>query len=66
MQRRVADFYQDEQMHWVARLECGHSRHVRHDPPWTIRDWVLTEAGRAERIGTWMECNRCEPERTGD
>jgi hypothetical protein len=60
MQRRVIGFYQDEQMHWAARLECGHSQHVRHDPPWTVREWVLHEAGRAQRMGSWMECKRCD------
>ncbi len=59
MQRAVIGFVQDEQGHWVAELVCGHSVHVRHDPPWTLRAWVITEQGRAERIGTQMECKRC-------
>jgi hypothetical protein len=59
MQRAVIGFEQDEQSHWVARLECGHSIHVRHDPPWTVREWVTTEEGRAARIGALMECKRC-------
>lgn len=62
MQRRVIGFYQDEQSHWVARLDCGHSQHVRHDPPWMLREWVTSEAGRAPRIGSWMECKRCDEE----
>jgi hypothetical protein len=33
MQRQVIKFYQDEEQHWVAGLDCGHSQHVRHDPP---------------------------------
>ena len=48
MQRAVVSFYQDEEGHWAARLECGHGQHVRHDPPWTVREWVLTEEGRAD------------------
>jgi hypothetical protein len=51
MQRAIESFYQDEEGHWAARLECGHRQHVRHDPPWMLREWVLTEVGRAERIG---------------
>jgi hypothetical protein len=62
MQRRVVDFYQDEEMHWVARLDCGHSQHVRHDPPWMERPWVLTDIGRASRIGSLMECKLCDGE----
>jgi hypothetical protein len=62
MQRRIVDFHQDEEMHWVARLDCGHGRHVRHDPPWMMRLWVLSEEGRASRIGNWMECKLCDAE----
>ena len=62
MQREIVGFYQDEEGHWVARLSCGHGRHVRDDPPWTVREWVRTEAGRAAWLGRWMECRRCEEE----
>ena len=60
MQRAVVSFYQDEEGHWAVRLECGHGQHVRHDPPWTVREWVMSEAGRAARIGMLMECKRCD------
>jgi Protein of unknown function (DUF3565) len=60
MRRVVVGFYQDDEGDWAARLECGHGLHVRHDPPWTVREWVVTEAGRMERIGTVMECKRCD------
>ena len=33
MQAQVTGFHQDEEVHWVAELECGHNQHVRHDPP---------------------------------
>ena len=62
MRRAVIGFEQDDERHWVAKLECGHSVHVRHDPPWMIREWVMTEAGRAARVGSLMECKRCEPD----
>jgi len=60
MQRAVVGFYQDEEMHWVAQLECGHSIHVRHDPPWTVREWVTTAEGRQARVGSRIECKRCD------
>ncbi len=45
--------------HWVADLDCGHSRHVRHDPPWQLRPWVMTEQGRSEKIGFELDCIEC-------
>jgi hypothetical protein len=60
MQRAVVGFYLDEEGHWAARLECGHGLHVRHDPSWMVREWVLTEGGRAARIGSLMECRKCD------
>lgn len=60
MQRAVTGFSLDGQGHWVALLECGHGQHVRHDPPWTIREWVTTVEGREARLGTLMECKRCD------
>ncbi len=62
MQRAVIGFHQDEERHWVVELECGHSQHVRHDPPWMVREWVVTEEGRAERMGRLMECRLCDEE----
>ncbi len=32
-ERKILGFHQDEQRDWVADLECGHTRHVRHNPP---------------------------------
>ena len=58
--RRITGFRQDEEEHWVAELECGHGQHVRHDPPWQLRPWVITEEGRARFIGTTLGCARCE------
>ena len=60
MQRKVVGFEQDNAGDWVAKLECGHGVHVRHTPPWMVREWVLRETGRAERIGRLMECKRCD------
>ena len=59
MERRITGFHQDDEGDWVAELECGHTQHVRHDPPWQVRDWVMTEQGRAGRVGTGLECGWC-------
>jgi len=58
-QRAIVSFHQDDEGHWVADLECGHSQHMRHDPPWQNRPWVLTAAGRARFIGVQVECRPC-------
>lgn len=60
MQRKIAAFSRDEQSDWVAALECGHERHTRHQPPLAERPWVVTEQGRTSRLGTTIECTRCE------
>ena len=65
MQRRIIGYMQDVERHWVAVLECGHMRHVRHDPPWTVREWVTTEAGRMARVGTSLVCKKCDQEHSG-
>jgi hypothetical protein len=57
--RRIVGFHQDEENDWVADLECGHTQHVRHDPPWQGRPWVITESGRASFLGTTLECVKC-------
>ena len=59
--RRILTFRQDDEGHWVADLECGHTRHVRHDPPWQNRPWVTTAEGRAGFIGRMLDCGQCEP-----
>ena len=63
--RRIIDFRQDSEQHWVAELECGHAQHVRHTPPWQLRPWVLTPEGRAQYLGTSLRCRSCENEQPG-
>ncbi len=60
MDRKIVGFHQDEEQHWVAELECGHSQHVRHDPPWTNRPWVVTVAGRTATLGQVLNCKKCD------
>lgn len=66
MQRRIVGFRQDQDQHWIADLECGHSQHVRHDPPWRLRPWVTTLEGRQQALGTPLECPLCDPGRRSD
>lgn len=60
MRRRIVGFHQDEELHWVADLECGHTQHVRHDPPWQVRPWVVAEDGRQGFLGTTLNCVECD------
>ncbi len=60
MQRAIVGFLQDAGAAWVAQLSCGHGQHVRHTPPFTLRPWVLTEEGRASKLGQLLECLRCD------
>jgi len=60
MKRKIFDFHQDEFDDWIADLECGHTQHVRHDPPWQERPWVVTLEGRQSRVGMALDCKKCE------
>jgi hypothetical protein len=57
--RAIVGYHQDAESHWVADLECGHTQHVRHDPPWQVREWVTTEEGRRAHLGTILLCVLC-------
>lgn len=60
MLQPIVSFQTDEQGEWTAELACGHSQHVRHDPPWQVRAWVAEEAGRAGKLGSELECKYCD------
>jgi len=62
MKRPIVDFNLDEYGHWVAYLSCGHTQHVRHDPPWQNRLWVISEQGRTEKMGVELDCMKCDYE----
>ena len=64
MQRRITGFHQDEHSDWVAELECGHAQHMRHQPPWINRPWVITAEGRAQNLGLSVPCRKCDEEQT--
>ena len=59
-ERAIVDFHQDEHNDWVADLECGHTQHVRHQPPWQERPWVMTTKGRKSRLGQMLTCKKCD------
>lgn len=60
MQQPITGYHADDEGHWVAQLACGHNQHVRHDPPWMIRQWVTTVGGREQMLGFRLECKKCE------
>jgi hypothetical protein len=60
MDRTIVGFHQDDAMHWVAELDCGHDQHVRHDPPWTSRPWITTPEGRSSKLGAVLRCVKCD------
>jgi hypothetical protein len=56
----ITGFHQDDELHWVAELACGHSQHVRHQPPWQNRPWTQTAEGRAGQLGMTIDCSLCQ------
>lgn len=66
MKQPITGFHQDEEQHWVAELACGHNQHVRHNPPWTNRPWVITAEGRAGFIGKALNCRKCDSDAPPD
>ena len=62
MQQPIVGFEQDELGDWRAILACGHRQHVRHNPPFAERPWVLSPEGRARFIGYPLNCLHCDDE----
>lgn len=60
MKQKIRGFDQDGAAHWRAKLACGHYQHVRHDPPLVSRTWILTEAGRDDKLGAELDCKKCD------
>lgn len=60
MKQAIVGFHQDEEGDWVARLVCGHNQHVRHNPPWQNRPWVINSHSRAQHLGDILECVKCD------
>jgi len=59
MKQKIVDYHKDEEGDWVADLACGHTQHVRHNPPWINRPWVVTREGRDQHLGVELECKEC-------
>jgi hypothetical protein len=66
MRRVIVGFYKDECGDWVAKLNCGHGQHVRHNPPWQNRTWVQTDSGRQSRLGLELNCKKCDEHNATD
>lgn len=62
--QQIIGFHQDEVGDWVADLACGHTQHVRHNPPFSNRPWVLTQEGRRWFLGFVLNCKLCDEEQT--
>ena len=60
VKQAIVGYHVDEEGDWVADLQCGHGQHVRHDPPWQVRPWILTAEGRAAFLGVQLDCLRCD------
>ena len=60
VKRSITGFHLDDVRDWVAELDCGHGQHVRHRPPFVLRPWVVSEAGRAGMLGAALDCVRCD------
>ena len=66
MKRKITGFSKDDEGDWRAKLVCGHYQHVRHKPPLVSREWVLSKAGRTEKLGAELDCKKCDEEKPQD
>ncbi|TWX65095.1 DUF3565 domain-containing protein [Colwellia sp. C1TZA3] len=66
MLQAIIDYHLDDENHWVARLQCGHFQHVRHQPPFINRPWVLNKASRHAMLGQQLNCIKCDQGATKD
>jgi hypothetical protein len=60
MDKCIIGYHLDELQDWVAELECGHNQHVRHNPPWINRPWVVNPEGRRRMLGRRLPCKKCD------
>ena len=60
MLQAIIGFDTDEENHWVAKLHCGHNQHVRHQPPFINRPWVINKITRMEKLGQELNCVKCD------
>jgi len=60
LERKIVGYHKDEEGHWVADLDCGHTHHLRHIPPFFNRAWVLDPEERERRLGWTLNCVDCD------
>ena len=60
MNQAIIGYHQDSENDWVAELACGHFQHVRHQPPFINRPWVITQTGRDAMLGHELPCKKCD------
>ncbi|MEX0720621.1 MAG: DUF3565 domain-containing protein [Balneolaceae bacterium] len=60
MKQPIIGFHKDKDGDWVAELECGHNQHVRHNPPWQLRPWVISKESRDKKLGVKLDCVKCD------
>jgi tellurite methyltransferase len=60
MLREIVSYHLDQHSDWVAELGCGHGQHVRHRPPYQLREWVTQAEGRQARLGSPLDCPSCD------
>ena len=65
MKRKITGYHLDED-DWVAELECHHGQHVRHKPPFIDRPWVVSEIGRNSKLGSELNCLKCDQDEPED
>lgn len=58
--RRIVGFVKDDAGDWVAKLDCLHRQHVRHNPPFWSAPWVVDDVERTNRVGTALDCPLCD------
>lgn len=66
MDSPIVGYHKDQENDWVAKLACGHCQHVRHNPPWVSRPWVVTEDGRKSMLGYKLSCKKCDVDAPAD
>ena len=60
MNQAITGYHKDDENDWVAELQCGHFQHVRHNPPFINRPWVIHEVGRFAMLGHILKCKKCD------
>jgi len=59
MKRKILSFETDQDKEWRVVLDCGHRRHLRHDPPRETRPRLDDPEARQAVVGRRIECGRC-------